>query len=137
MPLQLRIVTPTGEVLNQTVDSISARGLQGEFGIYSGHQPFLTALRAGVAHYILVRDHFFLAHGEGFAEIFQGQITLFVDTAEKPQDIDGKRAQAALERTEKSFKTFHGKTSSTEFLSLEQSRDRAKARIRAVELSKG
>ena len=36
--------------------------------------------------------------GNGFAQIMNNRVTVIVDTAERPEDIDAKRAEEALER---------------------------------------
>lgn len=41
-----------------------------------------------------------IAVGVGFVEIVNNRVTLIVDTAEKPEDIDVRRAQEQKERAE-------------------------------------
>jgi F-type H+-transporting ATPase subunit epsilon len=47
MSFQLSILTPSGKVFEDTVDSVAAPGLEGGFEVYGQHQPFLAALQAG------------------------------------------------------------------------------------------
>ncbi len=47
MSFQLSIITPSGKILEDTVDSVSAPGLEGGFEVYSGHAAMLTALKDG------------------------------------------------------------------------------------------
>ena len=49
MSLQLRIVTPDGEVVSTQVDTVRITGVEGEFGILPGHLPFLSGLEVGPA----------------------------------------------------------------------------------------
>ena len=44
---QLSILTPSGKVFEDNVESVAAPGLEGGFEVYSGHMPFLSALKAG------------------------------------------------------------------------------------------
>ena len=41
----LKISTPEGDVFNQEVVKISARGTEGEFAVMAGHIPFVTAVK--------------------------------------------------------------------------------------------
>ena len=44
---QLAIITPSGKVFEDNVDSISALGVDGGFEVFSGHVPMLIALKDG------------------------------------------------------------------------------------------
>jgi F-type H+-transporting ATPase subunit epsilon len=98
MSLQLRILTPTGIAVQCSADSLTATGVEGEFGILPGHLPFLCALKVGVASYQQNHQTQYLALGSGYAEIFDDKITLFVETAEQGNQIDVARAQKAIDR---------------------------------------
>ena len=45
-----------------------------------------------------------IAVGTGFAEIVNNRVTLIVDTAEKPEDIDVRRAREQKERAEEQLR---------------------------------
>lgn len=47
MSYYLDIITPSGKIFENTVDSLYASGLQGGFEVYSNHQAMLTALKEG------------------------------------------------------------------------------------------
>ena len=42
--------------------------------------------------------------GEGFAQIVNNRVTMLVDSAERPEDIDRVRAEAALERAKEQLR---------------------------------
>ncbi|MEI7999488.1 MAG: ATP synthase F1 subunit epsilon [Candidatus Omnitrophota bacterium] len=44
---QLSIVTPSGNVFEDSVESIAVNGLMGGFEVYSNHMPMLCALKDG------------------------------------------------------------------------------------------
>lgn len=44
---KLSIVTPSGRIFEDTVESVSAPGLMGGFEVYSNHAPMLIALKGG------------------------------------------------------------------------------------------
>lgn len=79
----LEIVTPAGTVLEEEVSSFNVLGVRGEFGALTGHTPFLTALKAGDAHYVKNGDVEYLILGKGFAEVTEKRVTCLVDTAQK------------------------------------------------------
>jgi F-type H+-transporting ATPase subunit epsilon len=43
----LEVVTPEKEVVNEAVQIVMAPGSLGEFGVLSGHTPFMTSLNTG------------------------------------------------------------------------------------------
>lgn len=47
MPVEVHIVTPDREVWSGTVESVIARGVEGEIGILAGHAPLLIQLAIG------------------------------------------------------------------------------------------
>lgn len=65
--------------------------------------------------------------GSGFAQIINNRVTLLVDTAEKPEEIDVRRAQEALERAKEQLRQ---KQSIQEHSHSEASLARAIARLR-------
>ena len=67
----------------------------------SDHENMVIAVNVGVAHMSLDgEDWKDIAVGVGFVEIVNNRVTLIVDTAEKPEDIDVRRAQEQKERAE-------------------------------------
>jgi F-type H+-transporting ATPase subunit epsilon len=134
MSLHLRIVTPTGEALKTETTQVTLPGLDGEFTVMSGHLPFLTALRIGVASYATGKHTQNLCSlGKGFVEIFANQVTIFVQTAEHAKEIDKKRAQEALSRAEKAIANTSHNPNDPTYQVLTEDRARAKSRLLAAE----
>ncbi len=65
--------------------------------------------------------------GLGFAEAINNRVTVLVDTAERPEDIDEKRAQAALERAKEQMRQ---KQSLQEYHHSQASMARAMTRLK-------
>ena len=65
--------------------------------------------------------------GNGFAQVINNRVTLLVDTAESPEEIDVRRAQEALERAKEQLRQ---KQSIQEHSHSEASLARAIARLR-------
>jgi F-type H+-transporting ATPase subunit epsilon len=99
--LMLEVVTPQKAIVSETVNSVVAPGTEGEFGALKGHTTFLTSLKVGTLRYTDAsgKDHHLFLNG-GFAEVLPDKVTILAESAERQQDIDLVRAQAAKERAE-------------------------------------
>ena len=100
--IRLEVVTPEKEVVNDSAQIVMAPGSMGEFGVLSGHTPFMTSLNTGAIHYRDEngKDQYVFVSG-GFAEALPDKVTVLAESAERMEDIDLDRAQAAMERAEK------------------------------------
>ena len=71
-----------------------------------------------------------VALGGGFAEIVNNRVTLIVDTAERPEDIDVRRAREQRERAEEQLRQ---KQSTQEYYHTQASLARAMNRLRLAQ----
>src|SRR5262249_53057382 len=103
--LAVSVVTPVGRLLAHAADEVVAPGADGEFGVLTGHVPFLAALRPGV---LLVRDdkeRKILAVGSGYLQVDAGGRTqILVERAAWPADIDVEEARAEKAKLEAEIK---------------------------------
>jgi len=97
----LEVATPDHLLLSREVDEVIAPGSQGEFGVLSGHCHFLTTLRIGELRYRVGDQTNYMSVLWGFVEVTPTKVTVLAEIAEKAEDIDVERAQAAVERAEK------------------------------------
>jgi len=99
--IRLEVVTPRKEVVNEETQIIVAPGVLGEFGVLTGHTPFMTSLKIGTIRYTDVQgqEHCVFVSG-GFAEALPDKVTVLAESAERRCDIDLDRAQAAMERAQ-------------------------------------
>ena len=102
--LKLELVTPYRKVLSEEVDEITATGALGEFGVLPGHAPFLSSLKIGEFSYKQGGAVYHLAVNWGYFEVENDAVTVLVETAERADEIDLARAQAALGRAEEALK---------------------------------
>ena len=100
--IRLEVVTPEKQVVNDRAQIVMAPGSLGEFGVLSGHTPFMTSLKTGAIHYRDQdgKDQYVFVSG-GFAEALPDKVTVLAESAEQMEDIDPERAKAAMERAEK------------------------------------
>ena len=94
--IHLEIVTPERVVVSEDVDSVNAPGALGEFGVLPGHTPMLTTLTIGRVSYRAGGRTTDLAIAWGYAEVGPEKVTILADTAERLDEIDIERAEAAL-----------------------------------------
>ena len=99
--LQLQIVSADRPLVNETVDEVEIPGAAGYFGVLPGHTPLLTVLGAGELWYRQgPSDRHYLSIAFGFAEVQPDRVTILAQTAERPEEIDTVRAEAARRRAE-------------------------------------
>jgi F-type H+-transporting ATPase subunit epsilon len=101
--LELIVVTPERQLLRETVVEVTIPGLDGALGILPGHAPLITELGIGELSYrTTTTSHpVLLAVLRGFAEVLPERVTLLAETAERAEEIDLARAEAAKARAER------------------------------------
>jgi len=71
----------------------------GEKAILPHHEDMVIAVSIGEMRLLNEKDQWVQAVvGNGFIQIVNNRVTLLVDTAEQPEDIDERRAEEARER---------------------------------------
>lgn len=102
--IQLEIVTPERLVVKDSVDEIQIPGMSGYLGILPGHAPLITEISVGEISYHSGGRLNRLAVAWGFAEVLPDKVTILAETAEKADEIDVQRAQAAKARAEEELR---------------------------------
>src|SRR5438309_8796756 len=98
--LRLQIVSADKSLVNETVDEVEIPGSDGYFGVLPGHTPLLALLGAGELWYRQGREKHYLLIAFGFAEVQPDQVTILAELAERPDETDVSRAEAARRRAE-------------------------------------
>ncbi len=111
---QLEIVTPEKMVVRDVAEEAQIPGKNGYLGI-------LYRSGASTHH---------LAVAWGFAEVLPDKVTILAETAERPEEIDVKRAQEARQRAEELLKS--GKTE-VDYERAEDALKRADTRLQVAE----
>ena len=101
--IELVIVTPERQLLRQKVVEVTLPGAKGCLGILPGHAPLMTELGIGELAYRGdgAPASSVLAVVQGFAEVLPDRVTVLAETAERAEEIDLARAEAAKARAEK------------------------------------
>ena len=96
----LEVISLTGPLWSGEVREVSLPGRDGRFGVMARHLPMLSLLREGMLH-------LYPAQGEpeqiyvsgGYVEVQPDHVLVIADLAERSEDLDAARAQAARDRT--------------------------------------
>lgn len=100
----------------------------GEMGILANHENMVIAVTVGDARMEAEEGSWVdVAVGAGFAEIVNNRVTVLVDTAERPEEIDVRRAEEAKERAEEQMRQ---KQSIQEYYRTQASLARAMNRLK-------
>ena len=100
--IQLVVVTPERQLLRETVVEVDIPGSEGQLGVLPGHAPLMTEVGIGELSYraSASRQPVTLAVIQGFAEVLPDRVTVLAETAERAEEIDVARAEAAKARAE-------------------------------------
>ena len=98
--LTLEIVTPDHAVAHADVDEIVLPAADGCIGVLPGHTPALVDLQVGELWYRRGAEKTYLAVAFGVAEILSDRVIVLARVAERAEDIDISRAEAAQRRAE-------------------------------------
>lgn len=98
--IKFEIVTAERVVYSDDVDVVIAPGIEGQLGILPHHASLMTMLQPGE---LMVRkgseEHSIFVSG-GFMEVHGNKVVVLADTAERAEEIDISRAEAAKRRAE-------------------------------------
>ena len=98
--MRLDIITAEKIVYSDEVSSVVAPGSAGQLGILPNHAPLLTSLKPGELKVLKEGEESNIAVSGGFLEVLQNVVTILADTAERAEDIDFERAEAAMKRAQ-------------------------------------
>ncbi len=98
--IDLQIVTPERLLVQEQVDEVQIPGSEGYFGVLPGHTPLLASLTVGELWFRKGQEKTFLAIANGFAEVLPDRVTILAQLAEKAEEIDPARAEAAKQRAQ-------------------------------------
>jgi len=96
----LDIVTAERIVYSQEVEAVIAPGIEGQLGILPHHAPLMTMLQAGELVARKGGQEEIMAISGGFLEVRPDRVIVLADQAERAEEIDVTRAEAARKRAE-------------------------------------
>ncbi len=99
MPLSVEIVTVERTLLREEgIDEVIAPGIEGQFAVLPQHAAFMTMLAPGELVLKKGADEIPFSVTGGFFEVLRDRVVVLADAAERADEIDIARAEAARER---------------------------------------
>ena len=98
--IRLDIVTAERVVFSEEVEVVIAPGVQGQLGILPHHAPLMTTLEPGELRVRKGGEETSLAISGGFLEVRPDRVIVLADAAERDEEIDIARAEAAKRRAQ-------------------------------------
>jgi F-type H+-transporting ATPase subunit epsilon len=102
--LHISIVTAERSLLEDDVDMVIAPGSEGELGILPMHAPLLTMVSPGEIRLKKGAGESSFAVTGGFLEVRDNRVTILADAAERADEIDLARAEAAMKKAQEAIK---------------------------------
>ncbi len=124
------IVTAERIVYSEDVEALIAPGVEGQLGILPHHAPLMTILQAGELVVRRGAEEDIMAISGGFLEVRPDRVIILADSAERAEEIDTERAEAAKKRAEERLKE---KPAEVDITRVEASLRRAMARLTVAE----
>ena len=129
----LRIISSDGIFYEGRCRKLVIPASDGEMGILPNHENMVIALSIGIGKLEIQEGKWQeVAFGQGFAEVVKNRVTLIVDTAEKPEDID---VRLAREQKEQAQEQLRQKQSIQEYYHTQASLARAMNRLKLSQSS--
>ena len=125
----LNITASSGEFYQGSCESMVLPVKDGVYGVQAGHSPVLVAIHMGMLKFTVDGETREILVGDGIAEVTPTFVLLLVDSAERPEDIDKNRAEAARIRAEERLQH---KQSMHEYYQSKIALDRALQRLQTA-----
>lgn len=102
---KLEVVTPNRRFLDDEVEMLVVRTIDGDIAVLSDHIPLVTPLSIGVLKLDYPDGtHKIATVCGGYMEVTKEKTTIVTDSAEWPHEIDRRRAEEAKKRAEERLK---------------------------------
>jgi len=100
LKIRLEIITAERIVYSEDVDIVVAPGIDGELGILPHHASLMTMLQPGELRVRRDNQEESMFVSGGFLEVRGDKVVVLADVAERADEIDIARAEAAKRRAE-------------------------------------
>ena len=126
----LEVVTPARQVVYEAVSEAQIPVLGGYVGVLPGHTPLLAEMGIGeLSYHVGSRAVSCTAMG-GFVEVLADRVIVLADSAERAEEINVSRAEAALGRAQKRLATTNDPN--VDWKRAEESLKRAQVRLQVA-----
>ena len=97
---RLAVLTPRATVFDGNVETFTASGYDGEFGVLPGHYAYVTSVRPGVLKFEAGGKTHVYATGHGFTQVSPERVSIVLSSCEDVGGIDVAAATEMLEKSE-------------------------------------
>lgn len=102
--IKFEIVTPERVVLKEEITQVTVPTRMGEITVLPGHIPLVSSLEPGVIEIVRPDNkREVMSVSGGFIEVLKNKVVILADTAERAEEIDETRAEAARARAKKTI----------------------------------
>lgn len=102
--INLEVISGERTVYRGDVDMVIAPGVEGELGILPHHTLLMTVLKPGELRFKVGGEEQSLVVSGGFLQVMPDRVTILADAAERVEEIDLARAEAARRRAQEKIK---------------------------------
>lgn len=102
---KLEIITPIGKKFSQEIEFVKVRTTEGDMGILPNHAPFVAALQPEEISIKVTKGNeikYYISNG--FIEINNNNVTIIVDEALLPEEIDIEMAKKEVQLAQEKLK---------------------------------
>jgi F-type H+-transporting ATPase subunit epsilon len=126
----LEVITPERQVISEAVSEAQIPVRGGYIGVLPGHTPLLAEMGVGELTYIIGNHKHFCTAIGGFIEVLGDRVIVLADSAERAEEIDVSRAEAARDRAQKLLANLGDP--SLDWKDVQASLERAEVRLRVA-----
>lgn len=101
---ELTIMTPEREFFSGKVEALTITGLNGKLTVLANHAPMVGCLDVGTINIKTDGEWKEAFNSEGFLDVLDNTVVVFVQSCEWPNEIDVKRAREAKMRAEEQLR---------------------------------
>ncbi len=131
----LSVLTPTKKVFEGPVDTFTAPGFGGDFGVLPGHVAYITAVTPGGLVIEGKDGRSVYAVGDGFAQVSPEKVSLLVSEALPIDEVD--RAQTRQDLTDAEGALLHATPGDDEYNLATTKQALALGRMAALDRARG
>ena len=126
----LKVIASDHVFYNGNCEALVVPAHDGEVGILPNREAMILAIQEGELKFRIPgeQEYHHAVVGLGIVQVANNRVTVVVDTAERPEDIDEVRAKQALERAKEQLRQ---KQSIREYYMSKASMARALSRLKA------
>ena len=126
----LKVIASDHVLYNGNCEALVVPAHDGEVGILPHREAMILAIQEGELKFRIPgeQEYHHAVVGLGIVQVANNRVTVVVDTAERPEDIDEVRAKQALERAKEQLRQ---KQSIREYYMSKASMARALSRLKA------